>query len=235
MKIPNIICMIPARIGSQRFKQKNLALIAQKSVLEWGIESAKNSKAFNKIVVNGDHELFNRIAKENNVDFFLRDAGLGSSDTKSDDVILNFIDKFECDFIVWFNAIAPLQQIKDIQNFAKELLTNKFQSLFAVRTHHIQTLYENRPLNFSYEKLFERTQDLKPATTFVPSMMGWNTNSFRDNYLKKGYGFFCGKTGYFEVSLLSSLVIKKEEDFRMIRSIVEGFKSYDDQIEYYTN
>ena len=65
-------------------------------------------------------------------------------------------------------------------------------------------------------------------------MMGWNTNSFRDNYLKKGYGFFV-KTGYFEVSLLSSLVIKKEEDFRMIRSIVEGFKSYDDQIEYYTN
>ena len=36
--------------------------------------------------------------------------------------------------------LAPLQQIKDIQNFAKELLTNKFQSLFAVRTHHIQTL-----------------------------------------------------------------------------------------------
>ena len=235
MRIPNIICMIPARIGSQRFKQKNLALIGQKSVLEWGIEAAKNSKAFNKIVVNGDHELFNQIACKNNVDFFLRDAKLGSSDTKSDEVIINFIDEFECDFIVWFNAIAPLQQIQDIQNFAKELLINKFQSLFAVRTQNIQTLYENKPLNFSYEKLFERTQDLKPVRTFVPSMMGWNTNSFRENYSKNGYGFFCGETGYLEVSLLSSLVIKKEEDFRMIRSIVEGLETYDDQIEYYKN
>tara|TARA_Y100001978_G_C23607653_1_gene391947 strand:- start:172 stop:879 length:708 start_codon:yes stop_codon:yes gene_type:complete len=234
MEIPNIICMIPARIGSQRFKQKNLALIDKKSVLDWGIQAAKNSKAFKRIVVNGDHELFKQIAFKNGVDFFLRDAKLGSSDTKSDEVILNFINKFKCDYIVWFNAIAPLQQIEDIQNFAKELLTNKFQSLFAVRNQHIQTLYENQPLNFSYEKLFERTQDLKPATIFVPSMMGWNTNSFRDNYSKNGYGFFCGRTGYIEVSLLSSLVIKKEEDFRMIRSIVEGLKTYDDQIEYYT-
>ena len=235
MKIPTIICMIPARIGSQRFKQKNLALIGKKSVLDWGIEAAKNSKAFSKIVVNGDNELFSQIANRNDVDFFLRDTKLGSSNTKSDDVIFDFIDKFECDFIVWFNAIAPLQQVEDIQNFARELLSNKYQSLFAVRSQYIQTLYENKPLNFSYEKLFERTQDLKPSTIFVPSMMGWNTNSFRDNYSKNGYGFFCGKTGYLEVCLLSSLVIKKEEDFRMIRSIVEGLKTYDNQIEYYKN
>ena len=68
MKRNNIICMIPARIGSQRFKQKNLALINEKSVLEWGIDAAKNSKVFDKIIVNGDHDLFNQIAKKNNVD-----------------------------------------------------------------------------------------------------------------------------------------------------------------------
>ena len=115
MKRNNIICMIPARIGSQRFKQKNLALINEKSVLEWGIDAAKNSKVFDKIIVNGDHDLFNQIAKKNNVDFFFRDRNLGSSDTKSDEVIINFIDNFECQFVVWFNAIAPLQQTKDIR------------------------------------------------------------------------------------------------------------------------
>ena len=53
-----IICMIPARIGSQRFKQKNLALINRKPVLAWGIESAINSKIFdqikNDLETNGD-------------------------------------------------------------------------------------------------------------------------------------------------------------------------------------
>lgn len=235
MKRNNIICMIPARIGSQRFKQKNLALINNKSILEWGIDAAKNSKVFDKIIVNGDHDLFNQIAKKNNVDFFFRDVNLGSSDTKSDEVIKNFIDNFECEFVVWFNAIAPLQQIKDIRSFSKELLTNNYQSLFAVKTQQIQTLYENKPLNFSYENKFEKTQDLKPPTIFVPSLMGWNTKSFREYYSKNGYGFFCGKTGYVEVSLLSTLVIKNEEDFRMIRSIVEGFKTFDNPIAYYTN
>ena len=40
---------------------------------------------------------------------------MGSSDTKSDDVIINFVEKFQCDFLVWFNAIAPLQELKDIK------------------------------------------------------------------------------------------------------------------------
>ena len=55
---PNIVCMIPARIGSQRFKKKNLALIDGKSVLAMGIEKAKSSNVFDKIIVNGDHEVF---------------------------------------------------------------------------------------------------------------------------------------------------------------------------------
>ena len=233
MKKPKVICMLPARIGSQRFKQKNLALINEKPVLSWGIEAAKNSGVFDKIIVNGDHKVFKEIASFNKVDFFLRDKSLGSSDTKSDDVIINFVEKFKCDFLVWFNAIAPLQELKDIKNFSKKLLSNQFQSLFAVKSHNIQTIYEGRPLNFSSDGKFERTQDLKPCKLFVPSLMGWHIDSFKKKYYQNGYGFFCGETGFFEVSLLSSLVIKKEEDFRMIRSIVEGFKTYNHPIKYF--
>ena len=54
--------MIPARIGSQRFKQKNLALIQDKPVLSWGIEAAKNSNIFDNIIINGDNQLFKKIA-----------------------------------------------------------------------------------------------------------------------------------------------------------------------------
>ena len=164
----------------------------------------------------------------------MRDKELGSSNTKSDDVIINFVEKFNCDFIVWFNAIAPLQQVNDINGFVKILATNKFQSLFAIKSQNIQTLYENKPLNFNFQGKFERTQDLNPTSLFVPSLMGWNVEIFKKNYFEKGYGFFCGETGYFEVSLLSSLVIKKEEDFRMIRSVIEGIKTYDHPIQYYS-
>ena len=126
-----------------------------------------------------------------------------------------------------------MQQINDINGFVKLLKTNRFQSLFAIKTQNVQALYENKPLNFNCQGKFERTQDLNPTSLFVPSLMGWNVEIFKKNYFEKGYGFFCGETGYFEVSLLSSLVIKKEEDFRMIRSVIEGIKTYDHPIQYY--
>ena len=62
--------MIPARIGSQKFKQKNLALIENKTVLEWGIMAAKKSNVFDRIIVIGDDSIFRDIAHKNEVDFF---------------------------------------------------------------------------------------------------------------------------------------------------------------------
>ena len=48
------IAMIPARIGSTRLKYKNLALINGKPLIYYAINAAKNSKMFNKIVLNSD-------------------------------------------------------------------------------------------------------------------------------------------------------------------------------------
>lgn len=117
----NTLCMIPARIGSQRFKKKNLALIGNKSILEMGIDKAVQSNIFDKIIVNGDNQVFKKIADKKGVDFFNREKYLGSSDTKSDDVVYDFICKNECENIIWFNAIAPLQSSEDIIGFTNTL------------------------------------------------------------------------------------------------------------------
>jgi len=97
--IPNCICMIPARIGSQRFRKKNLALIGNKSILELGIENAINANIFDEIIVNGDDEVFELIAKKKGVKFYKRENQLGSSDTKSDDVVFDFIGAPPYNFI----------------------------------------------------------------------------------------------------------------------------------------
>ena len=57
-----VICMIPARIGSERFKKKNLAIIGKKPILSWGIEAALNSNIFDEVIINGDHNLFEKIS-----------------------------------------------------------------------------------------------------------------------------------------------------------------------------
>ena len=84
--------MIPARVGSTRLAMKNLALIDGKPMIYYAINSTKESGVFDKIIVNSDHNLFSEIATRYNVDFYLRPKELGSSDTKSDDVVINFIN-----------------------------------------------------------------------------------------------------------------------------------------------
>lgn len=50
----NVIGLIPARRGSKRVKGKNMALLNGKPLLQYAIESAKESKIFREIVVSSD-------------------------------------------------------------------------------------------------------------------------------------------------------------------------------------
>ena len=118
---PKIYAMIPARIGSQRLKLKNLSFINKKPLIYYAIKAAKTAKIFNKIYVNSDDSLFSKIAKRYGVSFYKRPKKLGTSKTKSDSVDNDFINKFrESDILVWVNSTAPLQtglEIKKNVNF----------------------------------------------------------------------------------------------------------------------
>jgi len=46
------ICIIPARSGSKRIKNKNLKLFFKKPLIYWSIKAAINSKLFNKVIVS---------------------------------------------------------------------------------------------------------------------------------------------------------------------------------------
>ena len=43
--------MIPARIGSQRLKLKNLAMLNGKPLIYYAIEAAKKSEVFDEIII----------------------------------------------------------------------------------------------------------------------------------------------------------------------------------------
>lgn len=57
------LCFIPARGGSKRFPRKNITLLQGKPLIAWTIESAKNSKLFDKLYVSSEDEETLQIAK----------------------------------------------------------------------------------------------------------------------------------------------------------------------------
>ena len=58
----NNICVIPARCGSKRIKNKNLKFFFKKPLIYWSIKTALKSKLFKEVIVSTDDKkrLFNK-------------------------------------------------------------------------------------------------------------------------------------------------------------------------------
>ena len=80
-----IICIIPARLGSQRVKKKNLRLINQKPLIQYIIDTVKKCKIFDDIYLNSVIKIFGKIAEENSIKFLKRDKSLSSNTSTNDE------------------------------------------------------------------------------------------------------------------------------------------------------
>lgn len=220
-----IIAMIPARMGSTRLKKKNLALIAGEPMISYAIQAAKDSGVFSRIVVNSEDQAFGPIAKRYGVEFYLRPPELGSSEARSDEVVLDFMEKIPGDITVWVNSTSPLQTGEEVRAAVEHFQTDKLDSLITVCEEQVHCLYDGRPLNFCEKESFAKTQELRPVQRFVYSIMMWRNQVFKETYQKQGHAIFCGTTGYFPVSKETALIVKTEDDLRLVDYILTGKKS----------
>jgi len=228
-----VIAMIPARIGSQRLARKNLALLNNKPLIEYAIEAAIESKSFDRIVINSDDSVFEKYAKRNNVEFYLRPKSLGGPQAKVDEVVIDFIEQYDPEYLSWVNPTSPFQTGKEISAAIKYFLDHNYDSFVTVRDINVHCIYKGEPVNFSKEEQFGQTQNLTPVQSFVYSICAWRASVFKKEYYTKGYGFFCGSTGYYPVSRDSSFLIKTRNDLEFADFVMRAKKNGSSfQIEY---
>lgn len=222
MKELKILAMIPARMGSTRLRQKNLALLNNRPMISYAIQAAKESGVFDKIFINSENSIFSDIAIRYGIDFYQRPNPLGSSETKSDEVINDFFLKNECDILVWVNPVSPLQTAKEIFEAVNYFEKNQLDSLITVLENKVHGICNHLPINFISEKPFAQTQDLSPILTFAYSQMMWKRKSYLENYKQKGFALMSGKFGTFPVSRSSAISIKTADDFLFAEEILKS-------------
>ena len=231
-KNKKIFAMIPARIGSERLKYKNLAILKNKPLIYYAINSAKKSKIFDKIFLNSDNSLFKKISDKYNIQFYLRKKKYGSSNTKSDTVVNDFFSNHECDILVWVNPIAPLIQAHEISGAVKFFIQNNLNSLITVHKKFAHSLIGSKPINFKFNQVFAKTQDLKPITIMNYSIMMWKKESFIKSFSKNNHAILHGKKGFYEISDNSALIVKYAEDLELISKIMESSKKHKSKLRY---
>jgi len=220
---PKIYAMIPARIGSERLKYKNLALLNNKPMIFYSIEAAKKSKCFDEIFINSDHNIFSKIAKKNKVSFYKRVKKLGGSNIKSDDIVYDFMrNNPEHDILVWVNSIAPFQTYAEIKKIISFFLRKKIDSLITVENKKVHCNFNKKPLNYSKKSKFSKTQDLEEIQTFVYSLMMWKRATFVNKYKKDKNAILCGKKYFYPVKNLSTIIIKNSDDLKLADYIMKS-------------
>jgi CMP-N-acetylneuraminic acid synthetase len=222
-KNKKIVAMIPARIGSERLKKKNLALVDNKPLIFYSINAAIKSKIFDEIYINSDDLIFEDIAKRYKVNFYLRPKHLGSSEARSDDVIFDFLQSFnDVEILVWVNSISPLLNSFDISKCINFFKKKKLDSLILSNTYQVHSYFKDKPINFSKKGLFSKTQDLVPVKLLNYSIMMWKKMSFINSYKKKNKSaLFCGK--FYPFSLNKFLpIVKNKYDLNLCTDLIKS-------------
>lgn len=212
------IAMIPARLGSQRLKQKNLLEIDGVPLYTRALRKAKGLACFDEIWANSEADRIGELAAAEDVPFHKRPAELAGSETTSEDFVYEFLKAHPCDYLVQIHSIAPLLTRDEIARFTDALVSDGYDTLLSGVNEQIQCMMGDEPLNFSRDGM-DATQELVPVQRISWSLTGWRTASYLETYEAGGCATFHGRMGFFGLTRPSGLVIKYEEDYQMAKAM----------------
>ena len=218
---------VGCRLGSTRVKFKNLLLIDGKPLFSFLLSEAISSSKIGNLFLNTDSEYIINAAKEifqNKINYYLRPSSLGTSQTKLDDYVYDFMKKFNSDITIFFNPCCLFLKRETIDNAIDYFIKNNLDSLCASRVAQTLCFLDNKPINFSFETSQPRTQDLSPVHCQTCAFFIWKNETFIQSYEKFSAANFCGKFESYGLSALESIDIDTEEDLLIAESILNGKK-----------
>ncbi len=213
------IAMIPARMGSQRLKRKNLRELAGTPLITRAIRKCKEAGVFDEIWVNSNHLAFAEIAKEEAVEFHQRPEALGDKNATSEQYIAEFLEKHPCEYVIQVHSIAPLLSVQDIRRFSAVLKNNDYDCLLSVDLIQIECTYRNQPVNFTFSEK-TNSQDLEPIQRLSWSISAWRRSTYLDAVAAGKCATYSGKVGFHPVGHLAGHVIKTEEDLKIAEALL---------------
>tara|TARA_B100001123_G_C15304294_1_gene1022091 strand:- start:995 stop:1666 length:672 start_codon:yes stop_codon:yes gene_type:complete len=116
-----VIVVIPARKGSLRLPNKNRKKLLGKPLIDWTIDFAKRLKFVDDVIVStNDKIIVNKIKKHKIVKTFIRPHILSGKKTKTVNVILHLLKRYEKNFgkveaVLLLQPTSPIRSLKKLQ------------------------------------------------------------------------------------------------------------------------
>ncbi|MBC85497.1 MAG: hypothetical protein CL454_11655 [Acidimicrobiaceae bacterium] len=210
----SIYCIIPARKGSKRIKNKNLIKINGEYLINRTVKHALNSKLIDKIYVStNDQKLIKILPKKVNI--INRPEKYSKDNSKTEDAISHFINQLILKkkkfpkLIVLLQCTSPLREKNDIDKSIILLKNKKYDSVFSgCKNKNLFWIKKTKlvPLNYLPKK---RLREQKMQEQFMEngSIYVFKTKG----YLKNKCRLF-GKIGIYLMSKKNSFQLDDYED-----------------------
>ena len=156
-----ITAIVPVRKGSQRVKNKNFKPFAGSNLLEIKLNTLKQIKTIDKIIVSTDSIIAIETAKRLGVEYHKRDDYFASSECSNSEFFKNLGECCEGDYLMYTPVTAPLikpQTYYDFINRFSNVIDNHDSMLTAsyVKDH---MWLDSKPVNYDPQNA-PNTQDL---------------------------------------------------------------------------
>ena len=220
-----IVCIIPARGGSERIQNKNIVPLAGKPLIAYTIEQAKSSKMVSRVIVSTDDDKIAKVSKEYGAEVIMRPSELATATSPSEDALFHVLgylkERSETpDLIVFLQCTSPLRERDDIDNAINTLLVQKADSVFSVFGFR-KFIWgveggKIKSINFDSAEDRWREQDFPPQYQENGSIYAFKPEVFR-RYKKR----IAGKVAIYEMSELNSIQIDTNDDLILCEAIIK--------------
>ena len=213
------IAMIPARMGSQRLKQKNLRELDGVPLITRAIRKCRASGAFDEIWVNSEHDAFGEIAQEEGVGFHKRPEELANNIATSEQFVYEFLLKHPCERVFQVHSIAPLLTAPQVAEFVEAMVKGGQDTLLSCTHEQIECAYHDQPVNFTFDEK-TNSQDLDPIQRITWSITGWRRAPYLANFEAGKTATYSGSIGFYPLDRFAGHIIKTEEDLSIAEALL---------------
>jgi len=216
-----ITCIIPARSGSKRIKNKNIIKFKKTNLLKFVIKEIINSKIINKFVLASDSSLYySRLDNlKNKVVFFQRGKSSSKDNSSSESVIVEYLKKTkdDSDIIILLQVTNPFITKNQLDSAISEFLNCDYDSMLSgVKNKYFfwKNKVNSKSINYNYKK---RVRSQNFNENFIEN--GSFYIFYKKNFLKYKNRLH-GKIGIYEMPIESIHELDDMNDLRIIKKLL---------------
>lgn len=213
------IAMIPARLGSQRLKKKNLALLNGDPLIAHAIRKCFAAGCFDEVWVNSESDEIGVVARAEGAHFHARPADLANNQATSEDFVMEFLAAHPCEAVFQVHSIAPLLSTQDLRAFVAHYNKTDRDVLLSCIHDQIEVAYNNQPVNFTFAEK-TNSQDVTPTQRITWSVTAWRRSTFLEARAQGKTATYAGRVGFFPVGPVSGHVIKTQHDLDVAAALL---------------